>query len=404
MERAEGARRAACRQARPPPLRDRVRRRRRRDHLHARAAHGATPACDVEWRIIQGTTGSSTSRRPSTTVSRGAPERSQRTRRRSFGAVTLENAGLLTDAYDFVIVHDAQPAGDDRHGPPSRRALDLALPHRSLRRRTTTCSTFCCRRSPRYDATIFHLHEYVPQAPGLPPAYIWPPAIDPLAAEEHGTAARRSRLHRRPVRDRRRPAAPDPGLALRPWKDPLGVIDAYRVVKEAHPDVQLALVGSMAHDDPEGWEFYNQTVSTRARIRTSSSSRISTTSARSRSTRSRCIRRRSSRSRFQRGLRPDRLARRSGRRGRGGRPRRRHRHPDRGRRNRLARRPRRRSVPQACREIMADPTKPGGALRGKEHVAELPYPAAAPRLARAVQPRSATRSGAPSSSPPSTAA
>jgi trehalose synthase len=24
--------------------------------------------------------------------------------------------------------------------------------------------------------------------------------------------------------------------------------------------VQLALVGSMAHDDPEGWEFYNQTV------------------------------------------------------------------------------------------------------------------------------------------------
>jgi trehalose synthase len=45
-----------------------------------------------------------------------------------------------------------------------------------------------------------------------------------------------------------------------PWKDPLGVIDAYRVVKQEHPEVQLALVGSMAHDDPEGWEFYNQTV------------------------------------------------------------------------------------------------------------------------------------------------
>ena len=39
------------------------------------------------------------------------------------------------------------------------------------------------------------------------------------------------------------------------------MIDAYRGVKEKHPDVQLALVGSMAHDDPEGWEFYNQTVS-----------------------------------------------------------------------------------------------------------------------------------------------
>src|ERR671931_2448366 len=45
-----------------------------------------------------------------------------------------------------------------------------------------------------------------------------------------------------------------------PWKDPLGVIDAYRLVKEQIPDVQLALVGSMAHDDPEGWDYYNQTV------------------------------------------------------------------------------------------------------------------------------------------------
>ena len=24
--------------------------------------------------------------------------------------------------------------------------------------------------------------------------------------------------------------------------------------------MQLALVGSMAHDDPEGWDYYNQTV------------------------------------------------------------------------------------------------------------------------------------------------
>jgi trehalose synthase len=45
-----------------------------------------------------------------------------------------------------------------------------------------------------------------------------------------------------------------------PWKDPLGVIDAYRAVQAKRPEVQLALVGSMAHDDPEGWDFYNQTV------------------------------------------------------------------------------------------------------------------------------------------------
>ena len=45
-----------------------------------------------------------------------------------------------------------------------------------------------------------------------------------------------------------------------PWKDPLGVIDAYRLVKEQMPDVQLALVGSMATDDPEGWDYFNATV------------------------------------------------------------------------------------------------------------------------------------------------
>src|SRR3954463_4944313 len=44
-----------------------------------------------------------------------------------------------------------------------------------------------------------------------------------------------------------------------PWKDPLGVIDAYRIVKEKHPGVQLALVGSMATDDPEGWDFFQKT-------------------------------------------------------------------------------------------------------------------------------------------------
>jgi trehalose synthase len=45
-----------------------------------------------------------------------------------------------------------------------------------------------------------------------------------------------------------------------PWKDPVGVIEAWRVLRNQHPSVQLALVGSMAHDDPEGWDYYNKTV------------------------------------------------------------------------------------------------------------------------------------------------
>ena len=39
-----------------------------------------------------------------------------------------------------------------------------------------------------------------------------------------------------------------------PWKDPLGVIDVYRKVNDEIP-IHLALIGSLAHDDPEGAEW-----------------------------------------------------------------------------------------------------------------------------------------------------
>jgi trehalose synthase len=112
----------------------------------------------------------------------------------------------------------------------------------------------------RYDAAIFHMREYVPKAGGLPPCYIWPPAIDPLAPKNMALSPEDAAY----IVDQFGIDVERPLLTqvsrFDPWKDPLGVIDAYRIVKERFPDVQLALVGSMAHDDPEGWDFYNQTV------------------------------------------------------------------------------------------------------------------------------------------------
>ena len=40
-----------------------------------------------------------------------------------------------------------------------------------------------------------------------------------------------------------------------PWKDPLGVTSAFRLVKKEFPAVQLVLVGGMATDDPQGGEM-----------------------------------------------------------------------------------------------------------------------------------------------------
>jgi trehalose synthase len=111
-----------------------------------------------------------------------------------------------------------------------------------------------------YDATIFHMHEYVPSAPAITNAVIWPPAIDPLAPKNMALAAEDAAY----IVDQFGIDANRPMMLqvsrFDPWKDPAGVIEAYRAVKREHPGMQLALVGSMAHDDPEGWEYYNQTV------------------------------------------------------------------------------------------------------------------------------------------------
>src|ERR1035437_540184 len=103
---------------------------------------------------------------------------------------------------------------------------------------------------------IFHLKQYFPARAGLPPAFIWPPAIDPLAPKNMALSyeAPAYLLDQFGI-DVERPLLTQVSR-FDPWKDPLGVIDAYRIVKREHPDVQLALIGSMAHHDPEGGDFY----------------------------------------------------------------------------------------------------------------------------------------------------
>jgi trehalose synthase len=100
----------------------------------------------------------------------------------------------------------------------------------------------------------------VPSANGLPPAYIWPPAIDPLAPKNMALSAEdASYIVDQFGIDVDRPIVSQISR-FDPWKDPVGVIEAWRLFRSDHPSVQLALVGSMAHDDPEGWDYYNQTV------------------------------------------------------------------------------------------------------------------------------------------------
>jgi trehalose synthase len=168
-------------------------------------------------------------------------------------------AELPADDYDFVIVHDPQPAALIESFP-ERRAKWIWRGHIDFSTPNPAALAVLLPSLRAYDAAIFHMPQYVPAAEGLPLAAIWPPAIDPLMPKNMALSPEDAAY----IVDQFGIDVERPLLTqvsrFDPWKDPLGVIDAYRQVKLRFPETQLALVGSMAHDDPEGWEFYNRTV------------------------------------------------------------------------------------------------------------------------------------------------
>ena len=219
----------------------------------------ADAGLDVEWRIIHGEEAFFNATKTIHNALQGSPQSLTQDGRDIFRRLNERNAREIEDDYDFIVVHDPQPAAVIDHFAHSqarwiwRCHIDLSEPDKDV-------LDFLLPSLARYDATVFHMPEYVPRAAGLPPAYIWPPAIDPLAPKNMALSAEDAAyIVDQFGIDLRRPLLTQVSR-FDPWKDPLGVIDAYRLVKAEVPEVQLALVGSMAHDDPEGWQYYNRTV------------------------------------------------------------------------------------------------------------------------------------------------
>jgi trehalose synthase len=158
-----------------------------------------------------------------------------------------------------VIIHDPQPAamieyvGESRARWIWRCHIDLSTPNPDTLARLLPLIH-------GYDASVWHLQQYVPAGLDGGLQRICPPAIDPLSPKNMALSPDDARF----VCDQFGIDVDRPLICqvsrFDPWKDPMGVIDAYRRVREKRPDVQLALVGSMASDDPEGWEFFNATM------------------------------------------------------------------------------------------------------------------------------------------------
>jgi trehalose synthase len=214
----------------------------------------------VEWRIIKGADAFFAATKTIHNALQGNPQGLTAEQRDVFAQFQELNAREIdADAYDFIVVHDPQPVGviDHLDGGSAkwiwRGHIDFSTPNDDV-------LDFLLPSIRRYDAAVFHLADYVPRRTGLPACVIWPPAIDPLAPKNMALSVEdASYIVDQFGIDITRPLLTQVSR-FDPWKDPLGVIDAYRLVKEVHPDVQLALVGSMAHDDPEGWDYWNQTV------------------------------------------------------------------------------------------------------------------------------------------------
>ncbi|HMK91416.1 MAG TPA: glycosyltransferase [Thermoleophilia bacterium] len=173
--------------------------------------------------------------------------------------VNRRNAEQLSRTYDFVVIHDPQPAAlrsfaeDDGAAGAHwiwRCHIDTSTPNQAL-------YDYLLPFIRRYDRAIYTMGEYAPDGIGVPVEVV-PPAIDPLAPKNMTLVPDDARyIVRQFGIDVDRP------LLLQvsrfdPWKDPLGVVDAYRTVKTRRPEVQLALIGSMASDDPEGWEYLDK--------------------------------------------------------------------------------------------------------------------------------------------------
>jgi trehalose synthase len=172
------------------------------------------------------------------------------------------NAAELPRGFDVVIVHDPQPAAllqvleEDEGGREGawiwRCHIDLSAPYRPVWELFEPIVN-------GYEAAVFTAPEYVqPGVTGPELAFI-PPSIDPLSLKN-------GPMSDDTASDILRSLSIDPDLPVvtqvsrfDPWKDPLGVIDAWRLVRRQIDDVQLVMVGSLAHDDPEGMRYLDLT-------------------------------------------------------------------------------------------------------------------------------------------------
>jgi trehalose synthase len=171
-----------------------------------------------------------------------------------FLANTEQNLQHLQFDSDFVVIHDPQPAGMIKARRPGsqkwiwRCHIDVSHPNDHV-------WNFLMHFVPRYDAVLISSPSFSRPLPA--PQYIFYPCIDPLSQknQELGAEFIRDTLQRFAI-DPKRPIITQISRFDR-LKDPVGVIQAYKLVRK-YLDCQLVLAGGGAADDPEGGQVLQE--------------------------------------------------------------------------------------------------------------------------------------------------
>jgi trehalose synthase len=212
---------------------------------------------DADWKLIQGDEAFFRATKKIHNGLQGSPIGLSSEDEQHYLAQSARNAASLDGHYDVVVVHDPQPAPLLELGEPGdsrwiwRCHIDTSQPNPDV-------WAFIQPFLVRYDAAVFTLGGFVPPEFPVRRVEVIPPAIDPESPKnlELGTKLAARVVEWIGIRTTR-PFVAQISRFDR-WKDPLGVIAAYRLAREQIPDLQLALMGQMALDDPEGWEVYHE--------------------------------------------------------------------------------------------------------------------------------------------------
>lgn len=168
----------------------------------------------------------------------------EETNRRTAG----ELADLL-EAADIVFIHDPQPA-PLLANIPQRKGKWIWRCHIDLSRPQRTVWRYLRRFVEGYDASIFSLSSFAQELPH--PQYLIPPSIDPLSDKNIALdGAEIDAVFGLFGLDPERPLVVQVSR-FDVFKDPVGVVQAFKIARRYLPGLQLVLAGGSATDDPEG--------------------------------------------------------------------------------------------------------------------------------------------------------